>query len=77
MISNSVAEWAWKVALMLAGVAIAYFSMQTNLSIITLELKLEKQRVEDIQSRPSNKDFERIERQIEEIRQSIGKKGKN
>lgn len=66
-----VMEWGWRVFLTLVTVAMAYFQMQTSLSIAQLELKIERQRVEDIQNRPNQKDIDRLERQMHEMNEQI------
>jgi len=69
--TSMIVEWGWRLILVIAAVGMAYQQLQLGLAVAQLELKIERQRVEDVQTRPSNRDLDRLERQIMELQSII------
>lgn len=67
------ADWLWKLVGVIFTAFVAYMQMQTTLAISQLELKIERQRADDFIHRPGHKDIERIEQQIQELKNSLDK----
>jgi hypothetical protein len=69
--SQALMDWGWRILIAGMSAFMAYSQLQTTLAISQLELKIERQRIEDIQTRPTWKDLDRFEKQVEALKAQI------